>query len=196
MAKEKRNRYTMLVDMDKCLGCKACTLACKVENNVDYDVFYNRMTSMGPVGEFPHLDYFYFPRQCQQCADPECVKVCPTKATYQTEDGIVLVDQDKCFGCQYCIWACPYGARTKNSRTGMVEKCMLCAHRDLEHGEQPACVVSCEGNCRFFGDIDDPQSEIAQYYAKNSDRAFTIHPELGTDPQFIYLKPKKGASRL
>jgi Fe-S-cluster-containing dehydrogenase component len=77
----------------------------------------------------------------------------------------------------------------------MVEKCILCEHR-LEQGLDPACVVSCEGNCRFFGDIDDPQSEISQYYARNAERAFRIHPELGTEPSVIYLKPRKGASRL
>lgn len=190
-----KKQYTLLIDLDRCIGCKACQLACKIENNVDLDVFWNRMNAVGPVGDYPNMDYFFMAKQCQHCKDPECVKVCPTKATYQTDDGIMLIDHDKCYGCQYCIWACPYGVRTLNPKTHMVEKCILCAHR-LEQGLAPACVVSCEGNCRFFGDINDPQSDIAKYYARNAERAFRIHPELGTDPSVIYLKPRKGASRL
>lgn len=193
---KKKKQYTLLIDLDRCIGCKACQVACKIENNVDLGVFWNRVMAMGPVGQFPNLEYFYFPKQCQHCEEPLCVNVCPTGATYKTEDGIVLVDKDKCFGCQYCDWACPYGVRTKNPNTGMVEKCILCAHKDLEHGEKPACVISCEGNCRYFGDINDPSSEIARYYAQHADRAFKVHEEFGTKPSVIYLKPRKGASKL
>lgn len=191
-----KKQYTLLIDLDKCIGCKACQVACKIENNVDYGVFWTQVQSMGPVGKFPDLDYFYFPKQCQHCEDPLCVSVCPTKATYQTDDGIVLIDKDKCFGCQYCIWACPYGVRTLNPNTHMVEKCVLCAHRDYEHGELPACVISCEGNCRYFGDINNPNSEIAKYYAAHANRAMKVHDQFETKPSVMYLKPRKGASRL
>jgi tetrathionate reductase subunit B len=190
-----RMHYTLLVDLDKCVGCKACMAACKVENNVDYGVFWNKVYQVGPEGKFPNLDMFYFPHQCMHCEDPLCIKVCPTKATYKTEEGIVLVDPDKCFGCGYCVWACPYGARTINPKTHLVEKCMLCAHR-LAKDEKPACVSTCLGNCRFSGDIDDPTSEISLYLAQNQERAFKIHPEIGTKPSAIYLMPRKGAVKL
>ncbi|MDP4160300.1 MAG: 4Fe-4S dicluster domain-containing protein [Bacillota bacterium] len=192
---KRKIRYTLLIDLDKCVGCMSCTIACKNENNVDPGIFWNRVYKVGPEGQFPNLDMFYFPKQCMHCNDPLCIKVCPTKATYKTEEGIVLVDHDKCYGCGYCTWACPYGARTKNEKKGMVEKCILCAHL-VERGEKPACVVSCVGNCRVFGDINDPTSEISIYLAEHSDSAFQIHPEIGTKPSVIYLKPRKGAAKL
>jgi Fe-S-cluster-containing dehydrogenase component len=195
MTKDAKTQYTLLIDLDRCVGCKACQLACKVENNVDYGIFWTQMNSIGPEGEFPKLDYFYFPKQCQHCENPLCVSVCPTKATYQTDEGIVLVDQDKCFGCQYCIWACPYGVRTLNKAKGMVEKCILCAGR-VERGELPACVVGCEGDCRYFGDANDPLSDVSIYLAEHQGRAFRVHPEFGTKPSVIYLKPRKGANKL
>lgn len=187
---------TLLIDLDRCNGCQACTVACKVENNVISGVFWNRVHRMGPVGKFPDkLEMFYFPMQCMHCENPTCVVVCPTKATYETEDGIVLVDSDLCIGCEYCIWACPYDARTLNPETKTVEKCMMCTHL-LEKNELPMCVYTCTGGARHCGDINDPNSEISQVLAKNEGRQFKIHPELTNKPSVIYLLPRKGAETL
>jgi Fe-S-cluster-containing dehydrogenase component len=190
-----KKRYSLLIDLDKCVGCKGCIVACKVENNVDLGVFWDQVYQIGAEGRFPNLEMFYMPKQCMHCDSPLCVEVCPTKATYQTEDGIVLIDKDRCFGCEYCIWACPYGVRTKNKRTGMVEKCILCVHR-ITKAEKPACVSSCLGMCRIFGDFNDPTSEISMYYARHQERAFKIHADLGTNPSVVYLLPRKGAQTL
>lgn len=193
---KKPTRYTLLIDLDKCTGCQACSVACKMENNVDLGVFLNRVARMGPVGEFPDkLEMFFFPNQCMHCEIPTCVEVCPTKATYQTDTGVVLVDKDLCFGCQYCVWACPYDARTLNPKTKMVEKCTLCIHL-LEKGEQPMCVYTCTTQARCAGDINDPDSEISRILAANKDRQFKIHPELRNSPSVIYLAPRKGAETL
>ena len=154
-ASEANRRYGMVIDLDKCTGCQACSVACKMENDVDLGVFRCRVYRMGPVGEFPDkLEMFYFPNMCMQCEHPSCIEVCPTKATYKTEDGVVLVAASRCFGCQYCIWACPYEARTLNPNTKTVEKCTLC-EQIVEQGGLPQCVIQCGGRARFFGDLDE-----------------------------------------
>lgn len=189
-------QMTLLIDLDRCNGCQACSVACKMENKLALGVFWNRVYRLGPVGEFPdNLEMFYFPRQCMHCEKPTCIEVCPTKATYKTEDGIVLIDGDRCFGCQYCIWACPYDARTFNPETHTVEKCILCSHL-LDKGEKPMCVYTCTGGARHCGDINDPDSEISQVLAKNKDRQFKIHPEFKNNPSVVYLAPRKGAETL
>lgn len=189
-------RYTLLIDLDRCTGCQACSVACKMENKVDLGVFWNRVKRMGPTGLFPdRLEMFFFPNQCMQCENPSCVEVCPTKASYKTEEGIVLVDSNLCFGCQYCIWACPYESRTLNPNTNTVEKCILCVHL-LEKGEKPMCVYTCTTQCRYVGDINDPNSEISLVLAANQGRQFRIHPEFKNNPSVIYLLPRKGAETL
>lgn len=191
-----KRRMTLVIDLDRCNGCQACSVACKIENNVDHGIFWNRIHRMGPVGQFPDkLEMFYFPMQCQHCEDPSCIKVCPTKATYQTDDGIVLIDKDKCFGCQYCMWACPYDARSFNPNTKMVEKCILCVHL-LEKGEKPMCVYTCTAGARWSGDLNDPESDVNKVLNKNAGRIMRIHPELKNNPSVIYLKPRKGAESL
>ncbi|CQR72182.1 Tetrathionate reductase subunit B precursor [Sporomusa ovata DSM 2662] len=188
-------QYTLLIDLDRCVGCMACMVACKVVNQVDTGVDFNQVYKVGPEGTFPDCDMFFFPKQCMHCVEPLCAQVCPSRATYKTEEGVVLVDHNRCFGCSYCIWACPYGARTLNKNKGMVEKCVLCLPL-VQKGEKPECVKTCLGNCRIFGDINDPNSEVSKYYTEQSDRAMQIHPEIGTKPSVIYFKPRKGAAKL
>lgn len=196
MSEKKPVKWTLVIDLDHCTGCQACHVACKMENNVDLGIFWNRVYRMGPVGSFPdRLEMFYFPMQCMHCENPSCIEVCPTKATYQTEDGIVLVDSDRCMGCQYCIWACPYDARSFNSKEKTVEKCILCTHL-LDKGEKPLCVYTCTTQARHIGDINDPNSEVSLLLAKNPGRQFKIHPELRNNPSVIYLLPRKGAETL
>jgi Fe-S-cluster-containing dehydrogenase component len=191
-----RRHFGMLIDLDKCTGCQACAVACKMENDVSLGIFWNRVYRMGPLGEYPDkLEMFYFPNQCMHCEEPSCVEVCPTKATYKTEDNIILVDSSLCFGCQYCIWACPYEARTLNPSTKTVEKCIFCVHK-LAKGEKPACEYTCTTGCRVSGDLNDPESDISKVLEANSDRLYRVHPEFGNKPSVIYLLPRKGAETL
>ena len=156
--------YGMVIDLDKCTGCQACAVACKMENGVDLGVFWERVYRMGPIGSYPDgLEMFYFPNLC--------------------------------FGCQYCIWACPYEARTLNPNTKTVEKCILCVHR-LEKGEQPMCAYTCTTGCRVAGDLNDPESRVSQILKDNEDRAYRVHPEFGNKPSVVYLLPRKGAETL
>jgi Fe-S-cluster-containing dehydrogenase component len=124
-----------------------------------------------------------------QCSEPACVDACPTKAAYINEDGVVLVDEDRCFGCQYCIWACPYEARFLHPTKRVVEKCTMCLHL-ITRGEKPNCVVNCIAKARVFGDLDDPESEASKVLAQNTDRAFKIREDLETEPNVYYLKAK------
>jgi DMSO reductase iron-sulfur subunit len=184
-------RPMLLVDLQRCIGCYSCTVACKQENDLPPGITWHTVTEVGPVGEFPNIEGYWLPHGCMHCEDPACVEACPTGASYQREDGIVLVDHDKCILCRYCMWACPYDARTFSEEHGMVSKCTMCAHL-IDAGKEPACVTHCMGDARWFGDLDDPNSEIAQYLAANEDRAVHLLESQGTSPGLIYLEPKCG----
>ena len=202
-------RYAMAIDKARCIGCKTCLMACKVSNNLPKGVWYNRYETQGAeheyaaTGEFPQLEMVSYTVACQHCANPACVAACPTGATQQDENGIVFVDSAACIGCKACIQACPYEVRTlleevepyadvtfgrpgaKEHIAGTVEKCDFC--RDLiEQGKNPACMDLCPGRARFWGDIDDPDSEISQLIA--SREYDLLLEEAGTDPKVFYLK--------
>ncbi|MEQ6390123.1 4Fe-4S dicluster domain-containing protein [Bacillaceae bacterium S4-13-58] len=214
-SKTKGPKWAMVIDLKKCVGCDTCTVSCKAENRTPPGISYNVVMEK-EIGEFPNLAKVNLPRPCMQCDKPPCAQVCPTRATYKMENGIVAIDNDRCIGCRYCIVACPYGARSfdfgesyegemegyndvtspeygvergerKKGKTpqGTVRKCSFCFHR-LERGEEPACVETCVGDARFFGDISDPNSVVSKLAA--SPRAFTLKSELGTMPSVIYLK--------
>lgn len=176
-------RYAMVIDLRKCVGCHACTVACKSENNVPLGVFRAQVEE-GEYGKFPNVARYRLPRLCNHCENPTCVKVCPVKASYQLDDGTVLIDYDKCIGCKYCIAACPYGARFINKERHSAEKCTYCHHR-LEAGLQPACVNTCIGNARIFGDLNDPNSAVSQLIAKFP--TTVIKPETNNRPQTYYI---------
>lgn len=157
-------RYGMLINTKKCVGCYACRVSCQMQNELPVDESFIKFFDI-ETGIFPNVRNEIIPVQCQHCEDAPCVDVCPTKATYTNEDGIVLVDHDRCIGCKYCMVACPYGARTQNEKTGVVEKCRFCVNL-VAKGKQPACVATCISNARIFGDLDDPQSEINKAITK------------------------------
>lgn len=180
---DKKKQYGMVVDTRKCVGCMSCTITCKMENGVTYDGF-RAWVNMAERGEFPQVKRHFLPRLCNHCQNPPCVPVCPVKATYSTPDGVVVIDQDRCIGCGYCVAACPYTARYIHSEMKVADKCNFCEHR-LKQGLEPACVRNCMGKARIFGDIADPQSEVAQYLAGNSVQ--TLRPELGTQPKVYYV---------
>lgn len=150
----------IITDLNRCTGCLSCTVACKLNNEVPVGNFWIRSLRVGPVpkaggsGDFPDVDMYYLPVQCQHCANPECVEVCPTGASVKTEDGTVQIDAEQCIGCQLCVSACPYGVRYLNEELTVVEKCTLC-HDLVEEGGLPQCVSQCGGRARFFGDLDN-----------------------------------------
>jgi len=136
----------------------------------------------------------HMPMSCMQCEDADCVTVCPTGASYKRdEDGIVLVDQDKCMGCNLCAWACPYGARELDEEQGVMKKCTLCVDRIydenlVEADRQPACVLSCPTSSRVFGDFDDPSSKVSKLVVERNGQS--LMPELGYKPTNQYLPPR------
>lgn len=208
-------KWGMVIDLQKCVGCDSCTVACKAENRTPPGVSYN-VVMEEEHGEFPNTTRTNVPKPCQQCENPPCVQVCPVSATYKMDDGVVNIDYDRCIGCRYCMIACPYGSRhfdfgesyddevdeageitspeygvdrgkreENKSPIGNVRKCSFCTHR-LERGEEPACVETCIGDARNMGDLDDPDSEVAEM--ADSDRAFQLKEDEGTDPNVYYLK--------
>ena len=172
---------TLVIDLDRCIGCHACEVACKQENGVPLGVYYNKVLSIGPLGKFPDIKQYFLPSVCQVCKDAPCLKVCPTGATYRTEDGQILVNKEKCIGCKMCMAACPYGARSYNPEKNVVEKCTLCHHLQ-EIGEQPACVKVCCAKARFL-------KAIAAAGPEN------VHsmPDSGNKPTVRYILHKKNA---
>jgi Fe-S-cluster-containing dehydrogenase component len=156
--------------------------------------FFNRVQTF-EVGQFPNTQTVHFPKSCLHCEDPPCVPVCPTGASYKrAEDGIVLVDYDKCIGCKYCSWACPYGVRELDAQQKVMKKCTLCVDRITdrslpERERKPACVLACPTNARLFGDIHDPDSYVSA--AIRDYGGYALMPEWGTHPANHYLPRRR-----
>jgi Fe-S-cluster-containing dehydrogenase component len=157
-------------------------------------VFFNRVQTF-EIGEYPTTETLHFPKSCLHCENPPCVPVCPTGASYKREDnGVVLVDYDKCIGCKYCSWACPYGAREYDEQNRVMKKCTLCIDRitdqNLPESERkPACVLACPTSARIFGDVHDPESEAS--VAIREQGGYQLMPEWGTEPANQYLPRRK-----
>jgi Fe-S-cluster-containing dehydrogenase component len=177
------SRMAMAIDLAACVGCAACAVACKMENEVPLGV--NRLWIRNTeVGTFPNLTVEFRPEQCLHCENPPCVPVCPTGCCFVREDGIVDIEPHKCIACGACIAACPYDARYMDPR-GYVSKCDFCKHR-VEEGQVPACVETCPTLCRSFGDLDDPFSAVS-IAIRNARRVDVLRPGLGTEPNLYYL---------
>ena len=150
-------QYAIATDVNRCVGCLACSVACKVVNNVPVGSFWNKTLRItNPTSEgatWPEVDNYYLTVSCQHCENPECVKVCPTGASHKAADGTVQIDKSKCIGCQFCAMSCPYGVRYLNEAEGVVEKCTLCQQKAAQ-GELPQCVSQCGGMARWFGDAE------------------------------------------
>ena len=188
-------RPFMLVDVSLCIGCHACVNACKFENELEIKQF-NTWIETWDAGEYPNVVRANVPHLCNHCDDAPCLAVCPTGATYRNDDGLILVDQEKCIGCKYCMAACPYGARYAIPETGVVGKCTYCAHR-TENGLMPACVSTCVTSARLFGDLNDPDSDIAKAIAARGG-ADVLYPDMGQEPTLCYfdLEKAEAAERL
>ncbi|MBI4316875.1 MAG: 4Fe-4S dicluster domain-containing protein [Chloroflexi bacterium] len=197
-------RRGMVIDLKRCIGCHACTIACKLENATPPGVFYARVLEM-ETGKYPLAKRVFLPVLCNHCQDPPCLRACPSGATTQGADGTVLVDQDKCIGCKACVEACPYEARFfleeirgyygdeltpfekvgyRKHQKGTVAKCNFCAERTAS-GLEPACVQTCPAVARVFGDLEDPLSEASRLIRERS--CIQLRPEQGTLPSVYYI---------
>ncbi len=221
----EKHYWGFVCDNERCIGCGRCVVACKLENKVPWEPEYNRtwveryvFTAHGEVFvdspnagrdgftadhmniKYQDLDInksFFVPKLCNQCDNPPCVTVCPVGATYMTEDGVVLVNQEHCIGCRYCIQACPYGARymlpespsTHFGQGNVVDKCTWCYHR-IHRGLLPACVQACPVGARVFGDLRDPESPVSKIIRES--RVYVLKPDLGTEPKVYYVGFEKG----
>jgi tetrathionate reductase subunit B len=178
-----KHRWAMVIDVQKCIGCQACTVSCIMENAVPENSF-RTIVSTYEVHEGTRTGTYMLPRLCNHCENAPCIPVCPVGATLQRKDGIVVVDGDRCVGCGYCVQACPYDARFINHDTGKADKCTFCAHR-VDAGLLPACVETCVGGARIFGDINDPNSEVRQLADQH--KLKVLKPEMGTQPHVFYI---------
>lgn len=176
-------RWGMVFDLRKCIGCQACTVACSMEHQVPIGHFRTTV-SVYEVQTEGRTRRAMLPRTCNQCDNAPCVAVCPTQATYQRKDGVVVVDNTACVGCAYCVQACPYGARFINPETHTAEKCNFCVQR-VDAGLLPACVETCVGGARVFGDLNDPQSQVSRLMREHPVKV--LKPEAGTEPRVYYI---------
>jgi len=186
-----KKRYAMVIDLRRCIGCDACMVACKAEFDVPLGVF-RTWVPYKVVGTYPNVKKQFLPRLCNHCDDPPCVRACPVEATFKVEDGgFVLQRYERCIGCKACMASCPYNARfmlpkhrTYTDITSVVDKCTFCHHR-VTQGLVPACVQTCIGRSRVFGDINDPKSEVS--YLVSHMPTQVLRPEQGTKPHVFYI---------
>lgn len=175
--------YGFVIDNTRCIGCHACSTACKSENEVPLGVNRTWVKTV-EHGAFPDVTRTFQVTRCNHCANPPCVRICPVTAMYQRDDGIVEFDKDACIGCKACMQACPYDAIHIDPDTGTAAKCHYCAHR-VDTGLEPACAVVCPTEAIVAGDLDDPMSKIAKVVA--SSRVTVRKPEQGTAPKVLYI---------
>ena len=198
--------YGIGIDINKCIGCGKCANACKLENNVPKEPFYFRSwveqytikndgtivveSPNGGIDGFkqsvPDKDIFksfFVPKMCNHCAKSPCTQVCPVGASFESPEGIALVDQNYCIGCGYCVQACPYGCRYIDPYKGVVDKCTLCYHR-LEKGLDPACMMACPTGARIYGDLNDKDSSLSLFIKENN--CAVLKPQLNTEPKLFY----------
>jgi Fe-S-cluster-containing dehydrogenase component len=178
-------RFGMVIDTRQCIGCQDCVVACNIENNVPPGQRRNRVRTE-VKGRFPELAMTFYSERCNHCDEPPCVPVCPVGASHVSAYGkTVQIHYDKCIKCGLCVEACPYQARFMNElRDGTADKCTFCVHR-LKEGKQPACAAVCPTKAIFFGDLDNPKSQLnALLRARKHE---VLKPEKGTKPRIYYL---------
>ncbi|MCI0342550.1 MAG: polysulfide reductase NrfD [Planctomycetales bacterium] len=184
-------RYGFLIDHTRCIGCHACTVACKEENKVPLGV-YRTWVKYVEKGTFPDARRFFTVLRCNHCDDAPCITICPTRSLFRRKDGVVDFDNAACIGCKSCMQACPYDALYIEPETQTAAKCNFCAHR-LEVGLEPACVVVCPEQAIVAGDLDEPKSRIAQLVAAGG--VEVRKPEQGTKPKVFYRGAESASLR-
>ena len=200
------HQYAMGIQIEKCIGCGKCVEACKIENDVPMEPYYFRTwieryiiyadgdvsvdSPNGGIEGFPPVESdkeilrtFFVPKLCNHCENPPCVQVCPVGATFKSQDGVVLVDEDYCIGCRYCIQACPYGARFLDPRTHTAGKCTFCYHR-ITDGLLPACVEVCPTQARIFGELDKRSTPLNRMMRQSNIQVLKAH--MNTEPKVFY----------
>lgn len=206
---KEMTRLGMLIDLKRCIGCDACTIACKQEQGTPPDVMFARVLTR-EYGTFPTVKKFFLPILCNHCEEPACVTACPNEAIKKRLDGIVYVDEEKCSGAKCCVSACPYGAifypsegnlfyfgtptdlekyhSSKRVKFPVAMKCNFCTKR-VDQGLEPACVITCPSGARIFGDIDDPNSKLNMYLRERTPREepTKLMPNAETKPSVMYL---------
>lgn len=198
--------YGMAIDIKKCIGCGRCANACKIENDVPLEPFYFRTwieqyTILnsgelhivsekggleGAKQAFPNDEIFktfFVPKMCNQCSKSPCTQVCPVGATFESPEGVALIDQDYCIGCLYCVQACPYGCRYMHPEKKVVDKCNLCYHR-ITNDMKPACQEACPQGAKIFGDLKDRDGELVKFIQKHDWQVFK--PHMNTKPKVYY----------
>lgn len=198
--------YGMGVDVERCIGCGRCAAACKIENDVPVEPYFVNTwveryvirvdgevevdSPNAGIDGFPPLadeegifKTFFVPKLCNHCEEAPCVQVCPVGATFTTQDGVVLVDDEYCIGCRYCIQACPYGARYLHPEKHVAAKCTFCYHR-LVQGLVPACVEVCPTEARVFGELEGRPTPLNRFRRFNTLQV--LKPHLNTKPKVFY----------
>ncbi|MFC1862965.1 4Fe-4S dicluster domain-containing protein [Thermodesulfobacteriota bacterium] len=197
-------RYGMVIDLNRCIGCDACTIACRQIKGTTKGILYAKIIKY-EIGKYPDARLGFLPLLCMHCSKPPCAEVCPEEAIVKCDDGIVITDPKKCIGCRSCVIACPYGALDsfkakqtyfKGTRTvfevvhekdrlpGKVEKCDLCMDRLME-GKEPACVAACPGDARIIGDLNDKEGKLNKLILERE--GLQLNADLGTDPSVYYV---------
>lgn len=182
-------KFVMIHDENLCIGCQACSVACRNENNVT-DGVYRVQVHAEMKGIFPKLKTDFTRHSCVMCENSPCVEVCPTGASFKTENGITLINHNLCVSCKYCILACPYDARFVDPITNEIGKCTFCFENRTSLGLEPACVSVCPTDALIFGDINDENSKVSKVLSKEAVK----YPkaEFGTHPSLVFIKNKKG----
>jgi anaerobic selenocysteine-containing dehydrogenase/Fe-S-cluster-containing hydrogenase component 2 len=195
---QKQKRLAMLINLNRCIGCQACQMTCKTEYNIPFGISRCRVETV-QTGNYPHLKKIFIPRLCNHCDSAPCIEACEDEALFKNQDGVVVLNEHKCTGCQMCHDKCPYNAIELISESGQVEKCDFCYNNRIIHNLLPVCVASCMGKAITFGDLNDKKSDISialankNLYVRSSEQqtspsVFYIFKD---DPDTIFLSPYK-----